>query len=150
MDLKRSNRLSALRELLLESPVASQAALVRALRKRGHDVTQSSISRDLRDVSAVKTAQGYALPEALGAPPPARREVDFLKTLVRGIVPAGPNLLVVHTGTGSASRVGLALDRFRWPEVAGTVAGDDTLFVAVHSLAGRKRLEKLLAELLAS
>jgi transcriptional regulator of arginine metabolism len=66
------------------------------------------------------------------------------------VIPAGSNLLVVHTGSGGASRVGLAFDRFRWPEVAGTVAGDDTVFVAVHSLKERKRVEKLLSEMLTS
>ena len=60
--------------------------------------------------------------------------------LVRGMQPAGPNLLVIRTGAGAAQRVALALDRSGWPEMVGNIGGDDTVFVATDSAASQKIL----------
>ena len=59
---------------------------------------------------------------------------------MRSIAPAGSNLLVIHTGTGAAQRVALALDRSGWPGMVGTIAGDDTIFVATESAHAQKTL----------
>ena len=130
-------RREAIRDLLAQGPAATQAFLVRALEDRGFVATQSSVSRDLRELGAVKTPEGYELPAAGSAD---GSEVAAVADLLRSISPAGSNLLVIHTGTGAAQRVALALDRSGWPGMVGTIAGDDTIFVATESAHAQKTL----------
>ena len=130
-------RREAIRDLLAQGPAATQAFLVRALEDRGFVATQSSVSRDLRELGAVKTHAGYELPAAGSAD---SSEVAAVADLLRSISPAGSNLLVIHTGTGAAQRVALALDRSGWPGMVGTIAGDDTIFVATESAHAQKTL----------
>jgi transcriptional regulator of arginine metabolism len=130
-------RRAAIRELLARHPATTQATLVRALGARGFHATQSSVSRDLKELGAIKTAAGYELPAA-GDDSDAR--VAAVADLLRTITPAGPNLLVIRTGIGAAQRVGLALDRSGWPGMVGTIAGDDTVFVATESAHAQKNL----------
>lgn len=136
----RDARRDALRRILTERAITNQDELVEALGAAGFQVTQSSISRDLRDLGAFKVDGAYRLPQLEVEGPP------WLSSL-QGFTAAGPNLLVVHTVTGAAPQVGLHFDRARWPEVVGTVAGDDTIFVAVRGLGARRRLESRLAGL---
>ena len=130
-------RRAALRELLETGPAQTQASLVSALEDLGHVATQSSVSRDLREIGAIKTARGYELPEPGGA---GDEQIAGVAGLLRSIAPAGANLLVIRTGVGAAQRVGLALDRSGWPGMVGTIAGDDTVFVATESLHAQKNL----------
>ena len=130
-------RRSAIRALLQQGPAETQAWLVSALQERGYVATQSSVSRDLRELGAIKTAKGYAL---AATDAPGDNHVASVADLLRTITPAGPNLLVIHTGVGAAQRVGLALDRCDWPGIAGTIAGDDTVFIATDSAAAQKNL----------
>jgi len=134
-------RRSAIRELLQQGPAATQASLVSALHGRGYVATQSSVSRDLREIGAVKTAHGYELPAANDpGHDPGHDHVTGVADLLRSTTPAGPNLLVIHTAVGAAQRVGLALDRCDWPGIVGTIAGDDTVFIATESAAAQKNL----------
>lgn len=130
-------RRSAICELLKSGPAETQASLVGALQSRGFVATQSSVSRDLRELGAIKTAHGYELPAAID---PGENHVANVADLLRAITPAGPNLLVIHTAVGAAQRVGLALDRCDWPGIVGTIAGDDTVFIATDSAAAQKNL----------
>ena len=134
--------------LLRAGAVTTQRALVAALEARGIAATQSSVSRDLREIGAVKTPEGYVLP----ADETARRDGEFaaVADLVRELQPAGPNLLVIRTGIGAAQRVALALDRAAWPEVVGCIGGDDTVFVATAGLAAQKRLLNRIEQSLAA
>lgn len=134
---EQQQRRAAIRDLLAHGPAATQAFLVRALEDRGFVATQSSVSRDLRELGAVKTAGGYELPTAASAD---ESQVAAVADLLRGVTPAGSNLLVIHTGTGAAQRVALALDRSGWPGMVGTIAGDDTIFVATESAHAQKTL----------
>lgn len=130
-------RREAIRQLLLQGPAATQASLVAALSAAGHAATQSSISRDLHEIGAIKTPKGYELPgDQSGGDDPVAAVGDLL----RSKQPAGPNLLVVHTAIGAAQRVALAFDRCNWPEVIGNIGGDDTVFVATASGAAQKTL----------
>jgi transcriptional regulator of arginine metabolism len=130
-------RREAIRQLLLNGPAETQGSLVAALTEKGHNATQSSVSRDLRELGAIKTAQGYELPSE-------NREDDdqlaAVSELLRTVQPAGPNLLVVRTAIGAAQRVALAFDRCKWPEVIGNIGGDDTVFVATESGTAQKNL----------
>ena len=130
-------RRNALRELLGRGPFPTQALLVAELEKQGHVATQSSVSRDLRELGAIKTADGYELPQG-----DATSETEILSVgeFIRGFRPAGPHLLVIRTAIGAAQRVALALDRVDWPEVVGNIGGDDTVFVATDSANHQKIL----------
>jgi len=130
-------RRSAIRELLSQGPAETQASLVGALQGRGFVATQSSVSRDLREIGAIKTVRGYELPAADES---GDDHVTSVASLLRTTASAGPNLLVLHTAIGAAQRVGLALDRCGWPGIAGTIAGDDTVFIATDSAAAQKNL----------
>ena len=130
-------RRDAIRQLLLEGPAKTQDSLVAALTKTGYSATQSSVSRDLRELGAIKTAQGYELPSDHHDDDD---QLAAVADLLRMIQPAGPNLLVVRTAIGAAQRVALAFDRCNWPEVIGNIGGDDTVFVATESGTAQKNL----------
>jgi transcriptional regulator of arginine metabolism len=134
----QSERQKAIRQLLDTGPAGTQRSLVDALIARGFDATQSSVSRDLKELGAVKTASGYELPGGSAND----NEVANVAELLRGIETAGPNLLVIKTAIGAAQRVALALDRSGWPEMVGNVGGDDTILVATKSAAGQRNLLK--------
>ena len=130
-------RREAIRQLLLTGPAATQGSLVAALTARGYQATQSSVSRDLRELGAIKTADGYELPLENQD---GDLQIVAVAELLRDMHPAGPNLLVVKTAIGAAQRVALAFDRCNWPEVIGNIGGDDTVFVATDSGTSQKNL----------
>ena len=130
-------RREAIRQLLLEGPEETQSSLVAALIAKGLVATQSSVSRDLRELGAIKTARGYELPAQNRD---GEEQMAAVSNLLRNMRPAGPNLLVVMTAIGAAQRVALALDRCNWPEIVGNIGGDDTVFVATESVAAQKNL----------
>ena len=130
-------RREAIRDLLGRGPAATQAWLVAALERKGLAATQSSVSRDLRELGAIKTTHGYELP---AAGDPGDTEFAGVASLLRSATPAGSNLLVIRTAIGAAQRVGLVLDRSAWPGIVGTIAGDDTVFVATESAHAQKNL----------
>lgn len=129
-------RRETLRQLLARTPAGTQQALVDALREQGFDATQSSVSRDLREIGAVKTAHGYELPDDTLADD----ELSGVAGFLREVLTAGPNLVVLKTAVGAAQRVALALDRSNWPEMVGNIGGDDTVFVATATAANQKAL----------
>lgn len=130
-------RRDTIRQLLGGGRVTTQQALVLELGARGLAVTQSSVSRDLRNLGAVKTAQGYTLPQRSDA---GADELAKVATLLRSATPAGPHLLVVKTAIGAAQRVALAFDRSEWQDMIGNIGGDDTVFIATASATGQKSL----------
>lgn len=143
----QSDRRAAILDLLSSGPVETQQALVRALTARGLKVTQSSVSRDLRDLGAVKTSDGYSMPRL---DRDAEQELAAVAPLVRSTSAAGAHLLVIKTATGAAQRVALALDRSGWPEIVGNIGGDDTVFVATTSSSGQKLLKSKIERARAS
>ncbi len=134
----QSARRRAISKLLELSPVSRQSELVRLLQTEGFDATQSSVSRDLRELGAIKLTSGYSLPE------PHRTdnesELGLVVEFVRDVRPAGANITVITTAVGAAQRVAVTLDRMGWPEIVGTLSGDDTIFVATAGLAQQRRL----------
>ncbi len=136
-NIEQTERREAIRELLSKGPVDTQQLLVELLSSQGLAATQSSVSRDLRDLGAVNTAEGYALPSG---DRDGEEELKRVSSLLRSATPAGANLLVIRTAIGAAQRVALALDRTDWPEIVGNIGGDDTVFVATPSLTAQKQL----------
>ncbi|MGI8938506.1 MAG: arginine repressor [Iamia sp.] len=132
----RTQRQHLVTKLLASSQVTSQEQLVELLAAEGVTSTQATVSRDLVDLGAIKvrTAEGesaYAIPEL---PHEQRAPDDHLRRVFGDWVvevSATDNIVVLRTPPGSAHVVGSALDRAALPEMAGTVAGDDTLFVVV-------------------
>jgi transcriptional regulator of arginine metabolism len=130
-------RLSALRELLSRGNSSTQEELAEALCKRRFDVTQSTISRDLRKISAVKAIDTsgrtvYRLPEENTA----EAKVSY-STGLRGLmldIQHNGAMIVIHTTPGSASLVARFLDQTKPNGILGTIAGDDTIFVAPASV----------------
>jgi transcriptional regulator of arginine metabolism len=127
--------------------VTSQTQLVERLRERGVAATQSSVSRDLRDLGVGWFGGRYGRPAEREEHDPGVAEVA---RFLRGVKAAGPHLAVVLTMSGAAQAVGLAIDRAGWPEIVGTMAGDDTVFVATAAAGPQKRfisrLESFLKE----
>lgn len=144
----RDQRQREILAILREHSVANQIVLMEELGRRGIPATQSSVSRDLRDLGIPRVAGRY-VPPAAGS---AEDEGSILEVarFVHGFKPAGPHLSVVFTATGAAQTVALAIDRAAWPEVVGTMAGDDTIFVATAGAQDQKRffqrLERYLEE----
>jgi len=137
-DAQQLERRAAIVRILRDGRVPRQEDLVRLLRKAGFDATQSSISRDLRDLGVLKANGRYALPpdEVM------RANGDFgaLTQFVRALRRAGPSLTVLRTTIGAAQSVAVAIDRAEWPEVAGTISGDDTIFIATASARAQDEL----------
>jgi len=129
-------RRDTIRQLLMRAPADTQQSLVHELVARGLVATQSSVSRDLKDIGAIKTNRGYELPKSSSTDDEFAGVADF----VRSVTPAGPHLTVIKTAIGAAQRVALALDRDDWPEMIGNIGGDDTVFVASDSAANQKIL----------
>ena len=137
MTANRKQRLLRILELIATRRIRTQEELADALRRDGWEVTQSSVSRDITALGLVKVEGAYARP-----PANELRGVDPNELRIRdGVLqyePAGDALVVVRTPPGEANRVAVAIDRLAWPEVVGTLAGDDTIFIAARDGAGQK------------
>lgn len=147
----KRERQAALLQVVREHRVPSQEALREHLLDMGIDVTQATVSRDVRDLRLAKVpgAEGsgyYAAPEEGDDLPPLTL---LLPALYRSSDYVG-NQLVVRTMTGSAPSVALGIDWEEWPEVMGTIAGDDTILVICRDAAGAtevaRRLDRIAAE----
>jgi transcriptional regulator of arginine metabolism len=140
MTSEKGRRQAAILKLLRRRAVGSQLELAAALVGEGFHATQASLSRDIRELGVVKVGGRYALappPRAgRGPAPDGIPEVDAL----RAAVPVGANLLIIRTPPGGAPLAASYVDRARRPELAGSLAGDDTIFLAVRSRADQGRL----------
>ncbi len=144
---QRNRRRRAIVELVRRSRVASQEELLARLAARGIEATQPSVSRDLRDLGVAKAGGRYVLPGEVS--PTNGESLGEVAPFILDVRPAGPNLTVVVTTVGSAQTVALAIDHAGFPELAGTVAGDDTLFAATRTAAEQRRFVERLRRALA-
>ena len=115
-------------ELAHDGPLPNQQELCKVLARRGFQVTQATLSRDINELRLLKTPEGYILPNGDGAVEPMPAVSRVVREFVREIRRA-QNLLVIKTSPGSAQPVAVAVDSEGWEEVVGTVAGDDTILV---------------------
>ena len=144
---EKTERQQVIREIVAARAVASQDALRRQLAKRGWDVTQSTLSRDLRELRLARIPDDrggvrYAFPEGNGAEDTSELEA-MLPTLLTGAEGVGV-LVVARTRRSGAQPVAEALDMLEWPDVMGTIAGDDTVLVICRSAGGGTRVVKQL------
>jgi transcriptional regulator of arginine metabolism len=136
----KQKRQQLLRQLIQQQELRSQREVLECLRSEGMETNQATVSRDFGELGINKIDGVYRLPvtPALSSP----RSLLWLQSLQ--VLPAGDNLLVVKTGAGQASLLGLHLDDAGLEGLVGTVAGDDTLFIAV---AGREFHESIQTQL---
>ncbi|MFT5288028.1 MAG: transcriptional regulator of arginine metabolism [Planctomycetota bacterium] len=128
-------RRAAVRALLEDSSVSSQSDLLEMLEEKGIAATQPALSRDMRALGVAKVEGVYRIPERV-------TPLDKLASLLRGAVPAGDHMLVLHCEPGAASAVSRALEAEEPEGLIGSVAGDDTIFLAVASAAEGARIQR--------
>ena len=138
----RDDRIRLLKHLIRTENVSRQKTLVQYLESEGFQVTQSSVSRDLREIGIVKVRGRYRLDADRDNTPSPDGALEAVSSVITALTCAGPNLLVIHTSIGMASRLALLIDQRQLPEVLGTIAGDDTLFVATPDKPSQTRLMK--------
>jgi transcriptional regulator of arginine metabolism len=145
----KSERQAKILEIINSASVATQAQLARRLKAAGLPCTQASVSRDIHELGLVKR-EGHYVADAEGVA--ALRIPELGDTVRRFLVDAvrvGDNLVVVKTYPGTANGFAIFLDRSGWPGLVGTIAGDDTLFLAMRNRAAAKSVERHLLALLA-
>ena len=149
----KAQRHGAIRDLLASSAVSNQDELRRKLRRRGFAVTQATLSRDIHELRLSKGPAGYALPNGNGhgaaaeedeGPPSVKEVLDSFGLRVTHAL----NQVILRTVMGGAQPVAAALDYEEWPEVVGTIAGDDTVLVICQDARHATEVEGRLREML--
>jgi transcriptional regulator of arginine metabolism len=120
-------------ELLRNEEAGTQDDLRRKLKRRGIHVTQATVSRDIEELGLVKTRTGYRLPSAVGPMTSLQPSLAMVLKEFLSETRQAANLVVLKTRPGNAHSVAAALDGNPFAEVVGTIAGDDTIFVATSS-----------------
>jgi transcriptional regulator of arginine metabolism len=142
--LTKSFRHGQIVKLIRNRSISTQEELARALKSVGVEATQVTLSRDIRELGLVKTANGY-------------REIEREEPLLRFAMLAGEflqdvriaqNQVVLRTAPGHANSVAVALDDEEWPEIVGTIAGDDTILVICPDTATAKTVHQKLIGML--
>ena len=146
----KSERQSMIRTLLKEQTIQTQEELAEALRNRGFQVTQATVSRDMKGMHLIKVPADdggyrYAVPERDG-PGLSERLIRMLKDCVLSVEAAG-QMIVVKTISGSANTAAEALDSMDMPEILGSIAGDNTIFLVAGDSAGAQRASDRIRQL---
>jgi transcriptional regulator of arginine metabolism len=145
--MSKAARQKAILDLLEDGPVESQDALQHSLVRRGFEVGQATLSRDIHELKLVKGPEGYArIAESKGSetflPSVMHMAYQFIVEIRQA-----QNMLVIKTTVGSAQPVAAALDASHWPEVVGTLAGDDTVLVVAADKKKAGALARRIREL---
>jgi len=146
----KARRQAVILDVIREQQVRSQEQLRRQMRGAGFDVTQATLSRDIRELGLAKFAApdggSHYAAGAEGAPGVRPHLEQLLPTMLVSAEGVGP-LLVLKTTTGAAQALGLAVDGAGWSEIIGTIAGDDAILVITRSERGRRAVQARLREL---
>jgi transcriptional regulator of arginine metabolism len=155
MEVMKRLRQQQIRDLVGSRPIRTQHELAAALRDRGFKVTQATVSRDVAELGLVKLAgddgeRAYTIPVRTGQQESSADErlALIMRDMPLGVRTAGL-LVIVRGAPGSAHAIAAALDRTGWPEIAGSIAGDDTVFIACADKAALERLNRRLLRLAA-
>jgi transcriptional regulator of arginine metabolism len=145
--MSKTARHKAILHLIDEGPVESQDSLQQQLERKGFDVGQATLSRDIHELKLVKGPEGYRRAgEGSGGEGVLPSVMHLARQFVVEIRQA-QNMLVVKTTVGSAQPVAAALDASHWPEVVGTIAGDDTVLVIASDKKKAQALASRIGEL---
>ncbi len=148
----KNKRQELILELIESVDVETQDELAALLRERGMSVTQATISRDIKELRLIKSLSDkgvykYALADKIDMRSQSAFIRIFADTVVNIEAAAGGGLIVIHTLTGTANAAAEAIDSLHWPEICGTLAGDNTIFLAlregVHAQEIVKKLKRL-------
>lgn len=142
--MTKSFRHGQILKLVRSRSIYTQDELGRALKESGIDTTQVTLSRDIRELGLVKTAEGY---RELSAESPGMHFEALAGEFLRDVRLA-QNQVVLKTAPGHANSVAVALDDEEWPEVVGTIAGDDTILVVCPDAGTAENVKKKLLALL--
>jgi transcriptional regulator of arginine metabolism len=135
--MQKTQRQTAILKLITAKRIARQEELSSLLEKKGFTVTQSSVSRDLLELGIIKINGFYALPQT---------PKNAVASGLLGLETAGENLIIAKTESGLASAVAVRIDSFHIAEIVGTIAGDDTIFIAVNDKKNQKQALKKIWE----
>ena len=147
--VKKTYRQGQIVSLVRRREIHTQEELAQTLEKMGIEVTQVTLSRDIRELGLVKGPHGYSEPQQPSAASP--EETGSLRWSLQEFVKdveVAENLVVIKTAPGNGQPVAIALDREAWPEIVGTIAGDDTVFAAARSSKQALKAKEKLLDLL--
>jgi transcriptional regulator of arginine metabolism len=138
-------RQKAILDLIRTQPIASQEELLENLQARKIEVSQSTLSRDIQELRLAKTGGIYSV---MGHEPP-RASDESIRRILREFLAAvevAENLVVLKTGPGNTGVVSQAIDDAGWPEMVGSIAGENTIFIATRSQKDSRKLEQRILE----
>ena len=132
----KNKRQKKILELIVRYEIGTQEELMEKLRESGFDVTQATVSRDIREMGLVKVAAAGGRQKYESARPVNEEQNRFIRVLRDSVqsVDQAQNILVIRTGSGMAMAAAAALDHLAFPEIVGCIAGDDTIMCAIRSL----------------
>ena len=136
--MQKEERQETILKVIAAMRITRQEELVQALRDHDIEVTQASVSRDLEELGIVKVKGSYARPE---------HDRERFGIGLTGLETAGPNLIVAKTYSGLASASAVRIDAASITDITGTIAGDDTIFIAVKDEKAQKAVIKVIWEL---
>lgn len=148
----KSRRHFAIRDILISERISTQEELCEVLKNRGYDVTQATVSRDIKELSLVKIADGagyrYAWPDSHG---PKSSYVRMKRVFQDSVVKYdySENIIVIKTLPGAAQSIASLIDSLDNRHILGTVAGDDTIFIVIKPIEAVVEVIKVFRELLA-
>src|SRR5208337_735312 len=146
--MSKMSRTAARRDVIDSREVSSQEELRGLLYRRGHRVTQATLSRDIHELGLVKTAEGYKVPQG----EEAEVHLPSIERLIQEFVydvKTAQNLVVVKTSPGSAQSVSAAIDAEEWDESVGTIGGDDTILAIASNAKSAGKLAQRIRGYLA-
>lgn len=136
METMKKKRHDKILEIITNNEIETQGELAQLLRSSGFKVTQATVSRDIREMGLVKVASSSGKQKYEAAQPSNEEQNRFIRVLRDSVlsVDCAQNLLVIRTGSGMAMAAAAALDHLDFPEVVGSIAGDDTIMAAVRTV----------------
>jgi transcriptional regulator of arginine metabolism len=141
-------RHNAILDIVRSGEISSQEELIRGLEARHIEVSQSTLSRDIQELRLAKTGGIYTV---VDSEQPNKSSDESARRIIREFlldIDVAQNIVVVKTGAGHASTVSQAIDETGWPEAIGSIAGENTIFIAVRSEKEGRKLERRIRELL--
>lgn len=142
--------------IIRDEMVSSQQEILDRLTAQGHDITQPTLSRDLRELGVAKGPDGYLLPDEVvsgsSRTPRQAREERMEAALLSHVTSAvvSGSMVVIRTPPAEAQPVARAIDEAQIPEIAGSIGGDDTIFVATTSASAARAFAKRISSILSS
>lgn len=149
----KQGRQSVILEIIDKYDVETQDELSAILKERGFEVTQATISRDIKELKLIKVQAGNGAYKYAASGKEQLGKIDVFKRVFKETVVSvqqAASLVIVKTITGSANAAAEAIDELNMPEVAGTLAGDNTIFIAVKEEGEQKRIIEELTKLIGS